>query len=436
MSLWNNIKQSIFGARVAIGIEAPNQNKQKETEISFARPYPVEFLRHIEELVLTTPDLSQALKRSIQLGNTGHKIEVELSRGDSQAAIDELNELSETIYANGPGADGLVNAMWRQIMIKGALSVELVPDMDLTAIDKVVQIPVETVRFKIENGERHIVQNHMGEELMLNPAQYIYFPLFTDEKSPYGIPPFISALQSIDTQKASINGIGKIIKKLGLLGFIFAKIKIPFRGNESENEYHDKLKKRLTDFTKGLQGNVENGAMAGYDDTTLEHHSVTNDARGAIDLFREIETQVASGIDIDPALLGRTYSTTETYAGVVYNAFLAANKNVRRLIKRALEKTYKTHLILAGYPVKKVRVTFNPDPALNPKLEAEREGIEIDNVLKKYQAGFIDIDKAAQELGYEKATGKPITPQAASLSEFLDFVGLAEKKNLPIYRPR
>jgi hypothetical protein len=433
-SLWKKIQHRFFGASVAIAMDASSASRKQETDINFTRPYPVEFLEEIEKLVLTTPNLSQALKRSIQLGNTGHNVEVVLSRGDNKAALDEINELAESVYPNGTGADGLVNALWRQIMIKGASSLELIPSMDLKSIEKVALIPVETVRFKIENAERKIVQNHNGEEFLLNPEQYIYYPLFTDERSPYGIPPYLSALEIAYTQKDAIKGIAKIIKKIGLLGFIFAKLKIPFRGNESENEYQARLKKKLSDFSNGFKSNVENGAIAGYDDTTIEHHSVTSEARGAIDLFREIETQYASGIDFDPAMLGRSYSTTETYAGVVYYAFLASNKNVRRVIKRVLEKMYKTHLILRGYSVKRVRVKFNPDMALNPKEDAEAESIKIGNVIMKINAGLIDDDTGARELGYEKATGKKQTPQTAGLSEFLDFVGLAEKKNIPMYR--
>jgi hypothetical protein len=405
---------------------------ESEIDSYHSRAYPEEFLETIEKLVLTTPDLSQALKRSIQLGNTGHITLAENAKGDDTAASSAVSELAESMYQDGPGADGLVNALWRQIMIKGALSLEIVPRLDLSGVEKVVLVSVETVRFRYIDGERVMVQNKGGAEYVLNPAQYIYYPLFTDEKSPYGIPPFISALEAVETQKDSVGSIKRIIRKYGLLGFIFAKLKIPYRGNESENEYQDRLKRKLTDFAKSFRANFESGAAVAYDDTEVAHHSVTNDARGAIELFREIEQQVASGIDIDPALLGRSYSTTETYAGVVYSAFLAQNRNVRRLIKRALEKIYKTHLAMSGYNVRSLKVRFHPDPSLNPKLEAESEGIKIDNVIKKINAGLIDRDTGARELGYEKASGEV---RQAALIDPDDLIRLADEKKKPaMYR--
>ncbi|MBN8220704.1 MAG: hypothetical protein J0L53_07250, partial [Spirochaetes bacterium] len=154
-------------------------------------------------------------------------------------------------------------------------------------------------------------------------------------------------------------------------------------------------------------------------DTSIDHRSITGDARGAADLFQVGEEQLASGIDMDPALLGRSYSTTETYAGVVYQAFLSKLAGRTRIVKRFLERVYFLHLVLAGYRVKKVRVTFNPARSLNPQSDAQAENFRLLNIKMKEDAGWIDADQAAKEAGYEKATG---TKAAAS-------AGLKKKKN-------
>ncbi len=64
------------------------------------------------------------------------------------------------------------------------------------------------------------------------------------------------------------------------------------------------------------------------------------------------------------------------------------------------------HLTLAGLDPSSLKVTFNENKGLRPKENAEATEIKTRVILMKYQAGIIDIDTAARELGYEKATGK------------------------------
>ncbi|MCB1201338.1 MAG: hypothetical protein KDK41_11895 [Leptospiraceae bacterium] len=424
MSILNWIRARLATRTTSTPLERPAQ-EHDTTSFYPARVVPIEFLETFEHLALTSPDLSQALKRSIHLTNTGHQVEIETRSGNDKKASEIISEFSKNLYQEGAGADSLVNSLLRQITLKGALSLEIIPDINLKDIETVRLVPVQHVRFKYIDGQREIVQTIGGVEKVLNRNQYLYYPLETDEKSPYGIPEYISALEILnDIQPESIRGVKKIIKKFGLLGFINAVKKIPYRrGDESEGEFQTRLKRDLENFASVFRKNFENGATVSYDDTKIEHHSVTENTRGAIDLFREIEQQAASGLNIDPALLGRSYSTTETYAGVVYHAFISGNKNKRRLVKRALERIYEFKLLLNGIDVKRVRVTFNPDPSLDREGEARANSLDIDNVLKKLNAGLIDDDTAARELGYEKATG---TPRFAGLMADMDSLELAE----------
>lgn len=376
---------------------------------------PFEMLDIIEKLIWTTPDLSQTVKRTMQLGNTGHTVFFEgLSDSQSKAANEELENFSTQIFQPGAGMDSLVNAMFIQLLTKGAISIEAVPNIMLDGIEKVVFVPVKSIRFKRKDGKLIPIQISSVGEIELNMNQYMYIPLLQKENNPYAIPPFIAAIESVMMQKDSISNIKSIINKFGLLGFIFAQKKVPTNDGKSHSEFQDYLAKELAKFAESFRQNFKSGAAVGYDDVELKHYNISNDSRGASDLFQLIEQQVASGIDIDPALLGRTYSTTETYAGVVYAAFLSSLNNMRRLIKRSLEKVYFLHLVMKGYPVKKVRVTFNKDRQLKPLDEANAEKTKTETVILKLDAGLIDPDTAAKELGYEKATGTP-KPKANGL---------------------
>lgn len=401
------------GATVPIPVE-PGRRSQRERLSFLEENYnmdpkvPFEFIETIEKLVLAVPDFSQAVRRSIQLGNTGHHIEMEgLNEKQIKAAHEELERFTARAFSPGGGTDALVNALLRQALVTGAVSVESVPSQALDGIEQIVLVPTRTIRFKRKENRYIPFQSAFPEDVELNELQYTYIPLIQGEDNPYGIPPLFSAVDAVYTQLEGMENVKGIYKKHGLLGFLFAKKKIPPNEGLSHREYQEHLRKHLEKFADSFRQNFKSGAAVGYDDTTVEYHSLTADSRGAIDIFNMVEQQVASGIDIDPALLGRTYSTTETYAGVVYHAFLSGLNNSRRIVKRSLEKIYWLHLVLAGYPVKRVRVKFNPDRSLQPHLEADAEQKKIQNVIAKVHAGFIDLDTGARELGYEKATGKP-----------------------------
>lgn len=407
---------------ISIPVEQKTNNigMQSSRDLPFTNALPpfVEFLDVLEYLVTTTPDYSQVVKRTVNLGNTGYNVDFEgLGKAQIEKARNEIDSFSSRIGKYNAGMDNFINILFRQILIKGAISLEVVPSEKMDRVERVVIVPMKTVRFKYENFEWLPYQTGVMEgEVLLNTNQYVYAPLIQGENSPYAIPPFLSALETTLIQKDSIKNVRSIITKFGLLGFLFAQKKMPLNDGLSDSEYEDKLIKELEKLAESFRQNFSSGAAVAYDDVTVNHNSISTDTRGAIDLFELIEQQIASGLDIDPALLGRTYSTTETYAGVVYHAFISSLNNIRKLIKRTLEKIYFMHLVMQGFPVKRVKVTFNPNKSLKPKEDLEAEQIRIANVLAKMNSGIIDLDTAARELGYEKATGTPQPIKQTGLS--------------------
>lgn len=390
-----------------MSIPVENQSSENYTVGEINPLIPYEFLDFLEELVLTNPDFSQTVKRTVQLGNTGHYVEFDgLKDSMQEKATESIENMAASIFQPSAGMDGLVNVLFRQILVKGAISCEFVPSNKFDRIDKVVMVPVKSIRFHFDGSNFLPFQMVNGRNVPLNTNQYMYVPLLQQENSPYGIPPFLSAMNLAFLQKDSLNDVKNIIRKYGLLGFVFAKRKLPFNeSNMAPEEFQAYLRRDLQNFADNFRKNFSSGAAVAYDDVDISHHTITNDAKGATDIFQLVEQQIASGLDIDPSLLGRTYSTTETYAGVVYHAFLANLSNIRRLVKRVLEKIYYQHLLFQGFNLKRVTVSFNPDRALDPKAEIEATKLEVETVLLKLNAGIIDLDTAARELGYEKATG-------------------------------
>lgn len=384
--------------------------------------FPLEYLKILEILSIWNPDLSQALSIIVNLGNTGHEISVD--GGKAEAVISRINDLAGSVYRTGGGMDGLVNHFLRQIAMMGALSGEwVVADSISNGIRDVVVVPVRTIRFKYEDGI-YLPHQYTGggvgsAYVALNPVSYSYSPVQTMDDSPYGIPGFYAALKNIEVQLDAVGGLSHIIRKMGLLGFLDVSMKIPERkAGEGDEAYQKRLSSRLSDYAKAFTSNFSRGVAVHYDDQELKHNNIGSLAAAAAKaVFNLNEEQIFSALDIPPSMAGRSYSTTETYAEVDYERFITRLGNYRRLIKRFMEKGYNLDLQLAGINAE-VSVAFNENSGFREGEKAQADGAQIANVISKRDAGFIDQDEAARELGYEKATGK--RPAEPSLSFAFD----------------
>ncbi|MFZ2948222.1 MAG: hypothetical protein WA003_01940 [Desulfuromonadaceae bacterium] len=377
-----------------------------------AAPFDLEALRVLELLGMLNPDVSQALSIWVNLGNTGHEITVD--GRNPEAILQRLNYLASTVYQTGGGVDGLVNHFLRQIPLMGALSAEwVVADNIANGLTDCVTVPVKRIRWQRVNGvltpfqlTNAITFGGTGS-IQLNPVTYSYMPLMTNDGSPYAIPPFLGALKNIEVQLDATDNIGSIIRKMGLLGFMDVSMDVPdAKPGESDEAYRNRLTKRLQDYAKAYKGNLSKGVAVHYKDQEIKHNATNAGAAGGAKAVWEMnEEQIFSALDIPPSMCGRSYSSTETYAEVDFERLGTKLINGRRMIKRFLEKGYTLDLLLRGIDAK-VSVSFNEHSAFKQKEKAEAEGQRIKNILAKRDGGMINDDEAAQELGYEKATGR------------------------------
>lgn len=388
--------------------------------------YPLEMIPLLRKFAIINPDLNQSIKRTITLNNSGLDWELDgVSESVKAAAIAEI----ESWLDQHPG---IVNKLMRQIILTGALSAESIPDLALTSIEEIRLIPVQSIRFQREqlepgkNGETRyafvpyqILRN--GNRARLNEFQYSYEALETDEDNPYAIPPAISAIRSMLTQARGSDNVDRLIGKWGLLGFITMLFKkpAPFPGMDMANTEKQR-EQLLHDKKAAFEKNSGSGFIAAFDDTKIEHHSIASEkSSGFQDIWRSVEEQISSGMDTDLFMLGRSYSVTEAYAKIAGKLFLLKGKNQVHPVKRFLEKHFALHLRMKGYNFKTLSANWKEGISLDPagdalaeKAKAETEEIRIRNTFAKVAGGVIQLDDAAKELGYEKATGNPVSKNA------------------------
>ncbi|PIR19831.1 MAG: hypothetical protein COV45_09260 [Deltaproteobacteria bacterium CG11_big_fil_rev_8_21_14_0_20_47_16] len=380
---------------------------------SVGAAYPLEYLEAMQNLSLVNPDVAQMIDNIVQLGNTGHTVMVETDREQvQQAAMDELNRFNMTVFGRFGGIDGFVNSALAQIGRGGAISVEWVMNENLTGIDKVVFVPLKEIRFLYDpdSGEYSphqktcdLTQGDQGL-ITLNTATYQYCAMQMLDNSPYAVPPILAALESIVIQRDIVKNLRFIAKKMGLLGFVNFLVRAPKQSpGEKTEEYIARCQQFLDEQAQRLKHNYRDGIAVGFMDSfTVEHHSITGDAAGAKDLFEMNEQQVFSGLKADPALHGRTYSTTETYAGVVYEKMLSIITNYQRTVRCVLEYGYKLHLTLLGIDYKNLWIEFEPSKSLSAERDETTYATKLANLKSLYDQGIIDQNQFAQEAGYDR----------------------------------
>ena len=369
---------------------------------------PFEVMDLLQQLSIIMPDMAQAVDNIARLGNTGHRVEIfgsERAADDLNAALDDL---AQRIYPHGCGMDGFVNDVLSQIARSGALSVEWVARRDLSGWEKIVLVPVRTIRFILRDGEYIAVQTKSGHEALkdqfieLNPLTYLYYAIERLDTSFYAVPPMLSALDNVMVQRDIMKQLKFVARKLGIMGFLEVLLSAPEqKPGETVEAFKERCRTYLRETAERVKGSFKDGLVLGFKEVQeFKMNQVVSDARGVKDLVQMNEEQVCSGIKQDPAMMGRTYSTTETYAGVVFSKLVNQIQNYQRLVRRCLEHGYALEARMLGIAVDKISVKFNESDLVNRRVKAEAEEIEIRNANSLYDAGVIDQAQRAQRLGF------------------------------------
>lgn len=373
-------------------------------------------LEILEKFAIFNPDVSQYCDNIKNLANTGHQVRVDAkSESIAEAALNRINETASRLYRNGAGVDGLINAYLFQIAVFGALSSEDVVNFAGRRIEQTVLVPVQQIRFKYDsefgiykpyqksnNWAKGTRRDALGL-IELHPETYRYYALQTIQNSPYAIPPATAAIEMIcQSQKPIFENVAYIAQKYGLLGMYSASVTPPpKKPGETDSEHQARATAYLTSVAKNLAARLRDGLLVAFRDQKIEHTPIASGAKDVYDINRMSEEQIMSGLGMQPAFFGRTDSTTETYADVVYSLLLAKVHNLQRLVKRRQEQTYRLDLRLGGVEVDGVSMRFNKTYSRNVTEENAAEQIKWQTVLEKVKNGFLSPTEGAQELGQE-----------------------------------
>lgn len=397
---------------------------------------PFEALDYIEVLATYNPDYSQAVENIKTLANSGHELFVDADSDLQRRRIrDLLDEKARTIQERHGGIDGLIDKLLDQAAVFGAMCGEWILSENLREVVDFADINPKTIRFfwdeqvgryvpyqKVRadqlNQAQRAGQATLNGCIKLNETTFHYYAFDAAPGSPYGTPPFLAALENIGIQRDMVMNMSQIVKKIGLLGIVDVTVqKLPPRPGESPEDYMSRAGQYLDAYVDVIQNMVKDGGIVHYDDMETKSTNIGGNAAGATAIFKQNEELIFSGLKSMPSVQGRSYSTTETYAGVAYDIIIRNTKSYQRGCKRMIESGYWLIATLAGLQPKKIGLNFNDNKTLHRLQDAQSEAVEIRNALVKWLCGILDQMGFAQELCYNDVKKPMKDPPPEALGE-------------------
>lgn len=373
--------------------------------------FRVEVIKLIRDLYKVNPDVGIALQDMFKLANTGHNVTFPNNTDEEAEKMrDHLREATEHWSRYTAGIDGLVNKMMVQLMVSGAISVEGVPNKDLDGLSTILFLKPENIIFQREtDGVYAPYQRNFnalvkkGQYIKLNPETYFYASMYNDTDEPYGVPPFMAALDSLKGQHDMKINFKHIMEICGMVGFLEAKMaKSDQRPNESINAYQARLNRELITLKRNLKEGMKDGIVTGYiDDHEFKLNSTTKEL-GNIQIPWDMNQQsVANGLGVNGSIIGVNGVTGDGASGTMLSKMISQLKNIQMIVGYILKKLYSLELRLAGFNNKGIRITWGTSTISDEVKVQQGLQYKIQNLDLLYKAGIISQDQYAWEMGYD-----------------------------------
>jgi len=426
------------------------------SRVTFINPgFIAEYIPIIRKLSWINPDVGVAVNDMVQLTNTGHRVKFDPGvPADMQEKMRRHLEVKQMEWGDGvAGMNGLVNKMISQIWIAGALANEWVVANDKKGISHLALVNPETIIFQWNKKKLRFFPYQKqdlntggvmggiktgnvqgGNYVKLNTNTFKYFGLNGDTDIPYGIPPYLAALNALTTQGEMDKNIRFIMKQIGLLGFTQLLMNKPGQDSgEKDEAYKARLLSLLVEAKDNVLEGVKDGIVVGYDeDHEFEFNSTTKNLSGVGELYNQNEVQVANGLKMAAQFLGVGDGSAETGINIIFTKMLSQLQNVQKLIAANLKHGYSLELRLAGFTFQSIHVDFNPSTITDELKFQQAQEYKVRNVFNKYMAGVIGMQQMADELGYDKPDAKeprgPLSDVGAQKDERQDQNDKSDKK--------
>lgn len=309
-----------------------NVNGLFQSYAPMAYMMPFELLDYIELLAIYNPDYSQAVENVRTLANPGHTLIVQATAGVATRLKQMFWEKDRQIQRRYGGVEGLIDKLLWQAAVHGAMAGEFVPNENLTDVVDFIEVNPKTIRFfwetepeldpwnygphwapyqrataqQIVEAEAHGQPIKNGAYVKLNEVTFQYFAFNAAPGSPYGVPPFLAALNNLATQRDMVFNMSQVVKKLALFGLIDVKVS-PLKMNpgETPDAFQARAQQYINQYAQQAESMLDDGGLVHFNDSEITATNLSSNAAGATNIFTQNEEQVFSGLKSMPSVQGR-----------------------------------------------------------------------------------------------------------------------------------
>lgn len=389
----------------------------------------LELITTIEHLAKYNAEISYALDNVVQLANTPFSIFFNEGIPEKQTLKmkQEIERVIGSWYTGG--IYNLKADLLTQVVLGGAGSAEAVALKDLSGIQKIVLINPKNIRFlydtkKDEFIPYQLLRNNiftapdpkMMNRVYLNTTTYRYHAMRRMNSNPHGIPPFLSALESVVTEKNINDSFKNILSRFGAMGFLNVTLEkpdlkaTPAAGtgtpdpNNLTQRYREEAKKKLADASTEVEKGIKKGYVVSFAGTTMEMVATTPSTEGLKDVVRINSEQKMSGLKQDPLMLGRNYSTTEAIGRVIMAKLSAQLVSYQHVVDDIIGYYLYLHLVLKGFKGLEYVRLESAKPMISDEGKDQLAYMtKIQNARMLYQDGVINQTQRANMVDFDQA---------------------------------
>jgi len=366
---------------------------------------PVQIMDLLAKIAHTNPLINKAWRYYRKVGSSGHKLVID-DRTDAEVERIQMsvNDLSERVYARKGHIEGFIDHCFQELAIFGGIAVEAILMPRREMIFDIEPVAVRQIRFKQEKDIFVPYQlTKDGKMIKLDERTFHFSALDTADGSPYPIPPFISAIPDVIKREDIGESVKNILYKLGIYGLLMVQIKNEHLDPIGNVEDRKKMAAYRSEIANSITGAFKDGVAVSYDDVSWEAFNPVANASGVKDLANSINEDILSGVDIEPALVGRAYKPVLAAMEVLWRLAKRDVQPHQRRVCGALDHIVHLDLGLQGIDPRGVSVQFNENPEANPQASAVAKSTEHARIRENVKAGYVSPDDGAREMGYSSA---------------------------------
>lgn len=378
---------------------------------------PFQSLDYIEMIAQYNPDFSQAVDNIVTLANSGYNLVVTGNKRTAQRTHDAIQFKSLTVMEEHGGFEGLIDKLLHQGAVYGAMCGEWMLSDDLKDVVGFADINPKLIRFFWEENHWAPYQKvgflqlqdaltsgqkvRSGAYVKLNELTFKYYGFNSAPMSPYGTPPFLAALPGLSTQMDMVFNMAQIVKKIGMLGVVDIVIeRLQLLPGETAVEFKNRAGSYVQEYSDAMEDMMSQGGIAHFDDATVKVTNPIGNAAGATAIFKQNEELVFSGLKSMPSVQGRSYSTTETYAGVAYDIIIRNTRKYQDAVRGMMRRGFWLMASVWGETPDAIDLEFLQNKTLQRLEEAKAANLEIINSVMLWVMGIYDQQDVSHTLGH------------------------------------